>query len=48
MMLGIGAILTETGLNAVAAFVLFQSIETVPALLRRRPSRSSGFGKRKW
>ncbi len=42
------AILTETGLNAVAAFVLFQSIETVPALLRRRPSRSSGFGKRKW
>ncbi len=42
------ATLTETALNALAALLLFQSIETVPALMRRRPSRRSGFGKRKW
>lgn len=42
------AMLTETGLNALTGLVVFQSIETVPALLRRRPSRSSGFSKRKW
>lgn len=42
------AMLTETALNALAAFVLFQSIETVPALMRRGPSRRSSFGKRKW
>jgi len=40
--------LTETALNALSAFVLFQSIDTVPALLRRGPSRRSSFGKRKW
>lgn len=42
------AMLTETGLNSLAALILFQSIETVPALLRRGPSRRSNFGKRKW
>jgi thiamine transporter ThiT len=40
--------LTETALNALSAFVLFQSIDTLPALLRRGPSRRSNFGKRKW
>jgi len=40
--------LTETALNALSAFVLFQSVETVPTLLRRGPSRRSSFGKRKW
>lgn len=42
------AMLTETGLNALIAVVLFQAIETVPALMRRGPSRRSSFGKRKW
>ena len=42
------AMLTEMGLNALSALVLFQSIETVPGLLRRRPMRRSNFGKRKW
>lgn len=42
------AMLAETGLNALTALIVFQSIETVPGLLRRRPSRGSGFGKRKW
>jgi rod shape-determining protein MreD len=42
------AMLTEMGLNALSALILFQSIETVPALMRRRPSRRSNFGKRKW
>ena len=41
-------LLTETGLNALCGFILFQSIETVPGLLRRGPSRRSSFGKRKW
>jgi len=40
--------LTEMGLNALSALILFQSIETVPGLLRRRPMRRSNFGKRKW
>jgi rod shape-determining protein MreD len=42
------AMLTETGLNALTALVLFQAVETVPALMRRGPSRRSNFGKRKW
>lgn len=40
--------LSETGLNALAALIVFQSLETVPALMRRRPSRRSAFGARKW
>jgi rod shape-determining protein MreD len=42
------AMLGETALNALTALVVFQSIDTVPALLRRRPMRRSNFGKRKW
>lgn len=42
------AMLAETGLNALTALVAFYSIDTVPALMRRGPSRRSGFGKRKW
>ena len=42
------AMLTETGLNALTALVLFYSIEMGPALLRRRRSSGSGFRKRKW
>jgi len=42
------AMLTETGLNALTALVVFQSIETLPGLMRRGPSRGSGFRKRKW
>ena len=42
------AMLTEMGLNALAAFLLFQSIDSAPALLGRGPSRGSGFSKRKW
>jgi len=42
------AMLAETGLNALTALVLFQAIDTVPGLMRRGPSRRSGFSKRKW
>lgn len=42
------AMLSETALNALAAFVLFQGMESVPGMLRRGPSRRSAFGKRKW
>lgn len=42
------AVLAETGLNALTALVLFYSIDMVPALMRRGPSRGSGFAKRKW
>ena len=40
--------LSETGLNAVTALIVFQSIETVPALMKRGPMRRSAFRKRKW
>lgn len=42
------ALLVETLLNALAAFVVFQGSESLPGLLRRGPSRRSTFGKRKW
>lgn len=42
------AMLTETLLNALVAFVVFQGSESVPAMMRRGPSRRSAFGKRKW
>jgi rod shape-determining protein MreD len=42
------AMLSEIALNALAAFVLFQGIESVPGLWRRGPSRRSAFGRRKW
>lgn len=42
------AMLGETTLNALAAFILFQGIEMAPRLLRYRPSRHSAFGRRKW
>lgn len=41
-------ILTEVGLNALVTLIVFQSIETVPGFWRRRSSRRSGFGARKW
>jgi rod shape-determining protein MreD len=46
--LSVPGMLAETGLNALTALILFQAVETVPALMRRAPSRRSGFGKRKW
>lgn len=42
------ALVSETVLNALAAFVLFQGSESLPALMRRGPARRSSFGKRKW
>ena len=42
------AMLTETLLNSLAAFVLFQGAESVPAMLKRRPSGRSSFRKRRW
>ncbi len=42
------AMLAETLLNSLAAFVLFQGSESLPGMLRRGPSRHSSFGKRKW
>jgi rod shape-determining protein MreD len=42
------AMLTEMVLNAVVAFIVFQSVESVPAMARRRPTRRSAFGTRKW
>jgi rod shape-determining protein MreD len=41
-------VLTEVGLNALVTLIVFQSIETAPGLWRRRSSRRSGFGARKW
>lgn len=46
--LSLVALLSETALNALAAFVLFQGMESLPAMLRNRPMRRSTFGKRKW
>lgn len=40
--------LIEMFLNALIAFFVFSGVEAVPAMLRRRPSRRSGFGARKW
>ncbi len=42
------AMLSETLLNTLAAFVVFQGAESLPAMMRRGPSRRSSFGKRKW
>lgn len=42
------ALFSETVLNAIAAFIVFQGSETVPVMLRRGPARRSAFGKRKW
>ena len=42
------ALLSETLLNALAAFVVFQGSESLPGMLHRGPSRRSTFGKRKW
>lgn len=42
------AILIETLLNSLAAFILFQGSESLPAMMRRGPSRRSSFGKRIW
>lgn len=42
------ALLTETLLNALAAFVVFQGSESLPGMLRRGRARRSSFGKRKW
>jgi rod shape-determining protein MreD len=43
------AILSETALNALAAFALFQATETLPgAMDRRRTGRRSGFARREW
>lgn len=41
------AILSETAFNALAAFAVYQGSETLPGLLRRRPTRRA-FGARKW
>lgn len=42
------SMLTETALNALVAFVVFQGTESVPAMLKRRPMRRSTFRTRKW
>ncbi len=42
------AMLIETLLNSLAALVVFQGAESLPAMLRRGPSRRSSFGKRRW
>ena len=42
------ALLIETLVNALAAFVVFQGSESLPGILRRGPSRRSTFGRRKW
>jgi rod shape-determining protein MreD len=42
------AMLSETTMNALVAFVVFQGTESVPMMLRRGPSRRSSFGKRQW
>ncbi len=42
------AMLSETTMNALAAFVVFQGAESVPAMMRRGPSRRSSFRKRQW
>jgi rod shape-determining protein MreD len=42
------SMLGEVALNACAAFIVYQGVETVPQLARRRPMRRSGFGARKW
>lgn len=39
--------LSETALNAAVAFAVYQGSETLPGLLRRRPTRRA-FGARKW
>lgn len=40
--------LAETGLNALAGFLVFQGAESLPGMLRRNPGRRSSFGKRTW
>ena len=42
------ALLSETALNALAAFLLFYGIATVPTMMRLRPSRRTEFRTRKW
>jgi rod shape-determining protein MreD len=43
------AILSETGLNALAAFVVFQAADKLPgAIERRRSGRRSGLARREW
>ncbi len=41
------AMLSETALNALAAFAVYQGVESVPGLLRRHPARRP-FSARKW
>jgi rod shape-determining protein MreD len=42
------SVLTEVGLNALVTLIVFQSIEIMPGMMRRRSSRRSAFGARKW
>jgi rod shape-determining protein MreD len=43
------AMLTETGLNTAAAFVVFQIASAVPGVMeRQRISRRASFGRRQW
>ncbi len=40
--------LTETALNALVAFLVFQGAESVPAMIRRRPLQRASFRTRRW
>jgi rod shape-determining protein MreD len=42
------AMLSQTLLNALAAFIAFQAAETLPGAVKRRPMRRSSFSTRKW
>lgn len=42
------AMLGELVLNGLAAFVVYQGIESLPRLVGRRTARRSGLGARKW
>lgn len=44
-----GAMLAETGINTVSAFVVFQMAASLPGVVdRRRATRRSGLSKRQW
>lgn len=44
-----GAMLAETGLNTLAAFLVFQGTAALPgAIARQRVNRRAGFGRRQW
>jgi len=44
-----GAMLAETGINAVAAFLAFHATSTLPGVMvRQRMSRRSGLSRRQW